>query len=226
MSISISEDVEELIVEYKKHEHEFDIFRNTVVQRIEKSPELSFNGRHIVHSIKSRLKQDSSLRDKIIRKKSAGKQISADNLFSKITDFAGVRVILLRQTDVKLIHDFIRGQQDSGNWIVAEEPIAYTWDPETSEFLRSLGVNCLTKESYYTSVHYLVKPHEGSKICCEIQVRTLFEEIWGEVDHFMNYPYPVDSEICRIQIKVLAKLIATGSRLVDTIFYSLNGRNS
>jgi len=35
--------------------------------------------------------------------------------------------------------------------------------------------------SYYTSVHYLVKPKEESNIICEIQVETLFEEIWGEL---------------------------------------------
>ncbi len=72
----------------------------------------------------------------------------------------------------------------------------------------------------YTSVHYLVKQHVGSQICCEIQVRTLFEEIWGEVDHAINYPEKTDKEVCRDQILVLAKLIGAGSRLVDSIFNS------
>ena len=44
-------------------------------------------------------------------------------------------------------------------------------------------------------------------ICCEIQVRTLFEEIWGEIDHTINYPHSTESIACKEQLKVLTKLI-------------------
>lgn len=77
-----------------------------------------------------------------------------------------------------------------------------------------------SKESFYTSIHYLVRPRKDSDICCEIQVRTLFEEIWGEVDHSLNYPYETSNIACREQILVLAKLVGAGSRLVDAIFRS------
>lgn len=52
-----------------------------------------------------------------------------------------------------------------------------------SSFFKGFEIDCQQKESYYTSVHYLVKPKEESSIICEIQVRTLFEEIWGGIDH-------------------------------------------
>jgi ppGpp synthetase/RelA/SpoT-type nucleotidyltranferase len=54
-------------------------------------------------------------------------------------------------------------------------------------------------------------------LCCEIQVRTLFEEIWGEVDHQINYPFPSKSIACREQIKVLSKIVGAGSRLLDSL---------
>ena len=74
------------------------------------------------------------------------------------------------------------------------------------------------KDSYYTSIHYVVKPKSDSNICCEIQVRTLFEEIWGEIDHTINYPSPTDNKACREQLRVLSKLVSTGTRLADSIF--------
>jgi len=56
-----------------------------------------------------------------------------------------------------------------------------------------------------------------------VQVRTLFEEIWGEVDHALNYPTPTETISCREQLKVLAKLVGAGSRLVDSIFKAAEG---
>jgi len=64
----------------------------------------------------------------------------------------------------------------------------------------------------------VVKPRQDSEVSCEIQVRTLFEEIWGEVDHQINYPRECDVLACREQIRVLARLVGAGSRLADAIF--------
>ena len=76
----------------------------------------------------------------------------------------------------------------------------------------------MVQESLYTSIHYVIKPRTNSPVSCEIQVRTLFEEIWGEIGHLVNYPEPTDSVACREQIGVLARLVGAGSRLADSIF--------
>lgn len=55
-------------------------------------------------------------------------------------------------------------------------------------------------------------------LSCEIQIRTLFEEIWGEIDHELNYPNPTESSVCREQLRVLAKVVGAGSRLVSAIY--------
>ena len=57
-----------------------------------------------------------------------------------------------------------------------------------------------------------------TRTTCEIQVRTLSEEVWGEVDHSINYPCPVEHLACREQIRALARATSTVSRLVDSIF--------
>ena len=108
---------------------------------------------------------------------------------------------------------------ESGDWTLAEAPIAYSWDPEASEFYgNQLGFRVKIKESYYTSIHYLVKPRPDGYLCCEVQVRTLFEEAWGEIDHAINYPDKTKSVACREQLKVLAKLVSTGTSLAEAIF--------
>lgn len=180
----------------------------------------------VIHSVKWRLKDPEHLRDKISRKLADGIEVTADNLFREITDLAGVRILHLYQGQFVEIHSEIMNKINSGDWLLGEAPKAYTWDPETQGFFRGLGINPEVKESYYTSVHYLVKPNNGSDLCCEIQVRTLFEEIWGEIDHAINYPHKTGSVACREQIRVLSKLISAGTRLSDSIFRSYEEYNS
>jgi putative GTP pyrophosphokinase len=70
----------------------------------------------------------------------------------------------------------------------------------------------------YTSVHYLIQPSRGSELTCELQVRTVAEELWGEVSHKLNYPEPTTSLAMTEQLLVLARLTASCNRLVDALF--------
>jgi putative GTP pyrophosphokinase len=74
--------------------------------------------------------------------------------------------------------------------------------------------------SLYTSVHYVVDAGLDARCTAEIQVRTLAEELWGEVDHAINYPHKTQSLACREQIKALARATSSCSRLVDAIYRS------
>lgn len=207
-----------LVEKYKSDYQDFDLLRRHIVDFFSLHPKAA----PYVHSVRSRLKDPDHLKEKIARKWKAEDAISVENLYSKITDFAGVRVLLLHQKQFDGIKEAIDWRIGKGEWILVEPPKAYTWDPEAKKYFESLGLETHNKESFYTSVHYLIKQYEESSICCEIQIRTLFEEIWGEVDHEINYPNKTDKEVCADQILVLAKLIGAGSRLVDSIFNSYN----
>lgn len=204
---------------FEERRHELSIFMKGVEGWFASHPKLTGGSNPTVHSVKSRLKDASHLRDKIIRKQADGDPITAENLFTRVTDLAGVRVLHLYQEQSKAIHaailDKVENQRD---WVFNEPPKAYTWDPEAQGFFADMGLNVHVKDSFYTSVHYLVRPRADSPHCCEIQVRTLFEEIWGEVDHTLNYPNPTDNVACREQLRVLTKVVGAGSRLVDAIF--------
>ena len=213
--------VEAAVQAFMLRRDEIDMFRQQVANFFLTSRHFQTQPLPLVHTVKSRIKDPDHLREKIRRKWADG-PVDATNVFQRITDLAGVRVLHLYSRQFEAIHQAIRLHIDAKNWVLLEEPVAYSWDPDATEFLSSLGIEAKTKESY-TSIHYVVKSHSRSDVSCEIQVRTLFEEVWGEVDHAINYPKQTTNVACREQLRVLAKLASTGTRLADSIFISHDG---
>lgn len=210
--------IKHAVLQYKNQKHVFQRFLNGVVDSFVLEPHLNEYGKPILHSIKHRLKDESHLEDKISRKWNPDDPVTGDNIFEKITDLAGVRVLHLYQDQLPIINDFILGMVKKGDWVLNEKPVAYSWDPEAQKFFESLDLKVEIKESYYTSIHYVVKAVNDNRIKCEIQVRTLFEEVWGEIDHIINYPNKSESPATKEQLRVLSKLVSTGTRLADSIF--------
>ena len=208
--------MEAIIKRVASEHYNIDHFRESTASFFEKHPDLTKSAQ-IVHSVKSRMKDLQHLREKVQRKSSTEDPITPENVFDRVTDIAGVRVLHLYQAQFTQIHRAIKQKLDSQDWIFREQPKAYTWDPESQGFFADHGLKVEVKESLYTSIHYVIKPREDSPVSCEIQVRTLLEEVWGEIDHLVNYPEPTDSVVCREQIGVLARLVGAGSRLADSI---------
>lgn len=221
MTQDVSEKYKEVLEVYEKNFDSLELFYKTVRSFFEAR---SLKG--VVHSIRHRLKDVDHLLEKVERKNNEDERkshqdqlgpINGDNLFARITDMAGVRVLHLHQEQFEIIHHAIMQKIDDGDFYLFEEPKAYTWDPDSNKFFKSLGIKTQQKESFYTSIHYVLKPNERSPITCEVQVRTLLEEAWGEIDHTMNYPLPIEDEQCKENIRVLARLVSAGSHLADAI---------
>lgn len=205
---------------YKENEFIISQFLKRIVNHFSDHPQLNAGLLPIIHTIKYRLKDPSRLAEKIKRKWEKEGPIDGKNLFNKITDLAGIRILHLYQAQFPQIHKEISNQIEIKEWYYAEAPKAYTWDPESVSFFKDLGIQPEVKDTFYTSIHYLIKPREDSHVMCEVQVRTLFEEIWGEIDHAINYPGKTESVACAEQLRVLSKLASTGTRLADSIFLS------
>ena len=206
---------------FRRDKHQFVIFGSSIREFFATHPVLADGNFPAIHSVRFRVKNEDHLREKIVRKHvQDGREIAPDTLFGQITDLVGVRVLHLHMEQFVEIHETIMGQIEQGHWFALERPRAYTWDPEFRKFFEELGLETTLKESHYTSVHYVVKPNESLSVACEIQVRTLFEEVWGEIDHVLNYPEPTGSVACREQLSVLAKMVGAGTRLAESIFRS------
>jgi len=73
-----------------------------------------------------------------------------------------------------------------------------------------------------TDRDYPLKPNRKTPITCELQVRTLLEEVWAEVDHELNYPHKSKILACREQLAVLARATWTCNRLIDAIYRTMD----
>lgn len=212
--------IDSLVDHYIQNKGTFSILLDSINSFVQHSDGL----RKLIHSSKSRIKDPTHLKDKLMRKITESNKaghpfdITRDNLFSKITDLAGFRILHLHTTQFAKINAELTKIFVEQKWTVIEGPNARTWDDETRNYFNSIGVATSVNPNMYTSVHYLIKPNNSSPVTCELQVRTLMEEVWGEVDHTINYPHKSDIHSCREQIKTLARVTSSCSRLVDSIF--------
>jgi len=147
-----------------------------------------------VHYVRYRVKNEEHLIEKIIRTKikDADSNINLTNYKNEITDIIGLRALHLFKEDWKDIHYFI-----ASKWKIFGNPVAYYRSGDSSKLrgsYKKLGFEVKRHDYGYRSVHYLIKIDEIN-ISMEIQVRTIFEEAWSEIDHKIRYPYYVDKKI-------------------------------
>lgn len=220
--------VERLLVTFDEELPRVSLFLGQVLSALSEDSEL---GKH-VHSFRSRLKERDHLQDKILRKIAKAREekkpfdITPANLLVRINDLAGVRILHLYTRQIREIDKALRDVLSEQQYALREDPFARTWDDEYRAFFQSIGIRTVDSPTLYTSVHYVVGSASRTTTTCEIQVRTLMEEVWGEVDHSINYPDRVDSLACSEQLKVLARVTSSATRLVDSIFLTFDDAQS
>lgn len=211
-----------LVKQYEKDRYRFEQFSKVIATQLSEHPRL----KPYYHSIKFRVKDPEHLRLKLIRSalktNIPGKtfDIDSNNLYEKIQDLAGVRILHLYSDQIKDIDAALKFIFEEERYQLLEGPIANTWDDEYRALFKKLSMSVEVRDSLYTSIHYIIGSNNIYQTRCEIQVRTLSEEVWGEVSHKVNYPDQIDSIACQEQIKVLARVTSSCTRLVDSIFKS------
>ena len=215
--------IDELVNHYIENRASFQTLVEGLAKDFVTNPKVA----PFVHSIKFRTKDPESLRGKLRRKavealkKRRVFSITTKNLFIQITDLAGIRILHLYPKQMSEMKPHLEALLAERR-LMTKERIAYTWDEEYRHLFQNLGYVTKYKPSMYTSLHHVVVANRTHKFHCEIQIRTLMEEVWGEVDHTINYPEASGSVACREQLKALARMSSAGTRLVDSIFESHN----
>lgn len=163
-----------------------------------------------VHSLRIRIKDPEHLIEKIIRKKLENNEleITLENYKEVITDLVGVRALHLFKEDWNTIHDYIEK-----TWELKEQPTANVRKGDSEDYTEQFRVKgCSINEHKfgYRSVHYLILFPPSKQVCItELQVRTIFEEGWSEIDHSVRYPYDLENVI-------LAQVSAIHNRLAGS----------
>jgi putative GTP pyrophosphokinase len=141
-----------------------------------------------VHSIRMRLKDPEHLIEKMIRKalEKPGLTFDLKNYRQRVTDLVGVRALHLFKGDWEEIHHFVKR-----TWKLHEKPTANHRRGDCTDWFKALGVKTRVHPHGYRSVHYLVRVPSTRTltVTVELQVRTIFEEGWSEIDHRLRYPY-------------------------------------
>ncbi|MDZ5711357.1 hypothetical protein [Jeotgalibacillus haloalkalitolerans] len=175
-----------------------------------------------VHSVKTRIKNPKNLIHKVIRKTIREKRrdehyvIHKDNYKSEITDLIGIRVLHLYKDQAIHIDSFIRER-----WNLKERCKIYYRSGDYSDS----GVpdddhsfEYKVHEAGYRSWHYLIESNvRGAMHTAEIQVRTIFEEGWSEVDHQLRYPNNINNSLLTEQLLVLNRIAGSADELTNTI---------
>lgn len=126
-----------------------------------------------IEEVHGRVKKVKSILEKLEKN-----HYNIDDISTKITDVAGVRIICQFEEDItKVVSDIMK--RNDMKVVIKKDYLA---NP---------------KESGYRSVHliieYPVNTAFGVKdILCEIQVRTLAINFWATIEHSLNYKYEGD----------------------------------
>lgn len=158
---------------------DFEVHRNEHLNTVQEYA-LAIQQCSGVHSLSFRVKDTEHLVEKIIRKNgkyaAEGKAITVNDYKEHITDLMGLRILLLFKEDWSEVHIFLSGKYSKR---FVEDPFAYIRKGDDRHLYD--GIIKIKEECPYRSVHYVIRHDDGAGL--EIQVRTLFEEAWSEVDH-------------------------------------------
>ena len=173
----------------------------------------------MVHSVKSRIKEPDRLIEKIVRKTEDRKlkygddfQFTLDNYKNEINDLIGIRVIHIFKDQWRDIHEFI-----TRTWKVIEVTANVREGDNTKKF-EELDIEVRSRVSGYRSVHYLVEFYPtNEKVIAEIQVRTIFEEGYGEIDHRLRYSHVEIPEILKSNLLLFNRIVGSADEMASLI---------
>lgn len=172
-----------------------------------------------IHTVKSRLKDPDGLIEKVIRKTEDRRlkygddfQFNVDNYKDEINDLIGIRVIHIFKEQWREIHECIMN-----TWKVIEIT-ANVREGDNVEVFNNLNIEVRSRASGYRSVHYLVEFYPTNRrVIAEIQVRTIFEEGYGEIDHRLRYSHIEIPEILKSNLLLFNRIIGSADEMASLI---------
>lgn len=223
---------------FDKYQNILEEFTDTYLKNINKD-KVNDDEKVKVHSFRTRVKNPEHLIAKIIKRKNENqkkyKLLNKENYEKFITDLIGIRCFVLFKEDWTSFHNYIVSKFDNDikyyikdsindfdenedHFYIAEKPKVHIRNGDAREIYdKVLSPDCVVDGKVYRSVHYIIK-YKG--VYLEIQVRTLFEEGWGEVDHAVVYPYYKDDLILKEYTALLNRLSGLADEM-SSFFYRL-----
>ncbi len=206
------DNLEEIFNHFSVNRHIYEPAAKEIAERLVTS--------NTVHSVRYRIKDAEHLIEKIIRKKieDPKREYTIDNYTEKIDDIIGVRALHLYKSDWEEIGDFIEN-----TWGLKDKPTANIRKGDADEILKMYtekGYEIKEHKYGYRSIHYIIESSPTkTKFTSELQVRTIFEEGWSEIDHNIRYPYDLENPILNEYLNIFNRLAGNADEMGTYIKY-------
>lgn len=206
-----SRDLEEIYNDFNEYRDAYENHANFIANIL--------RSKKMIHSVKSRVKESDRLIEKVIRKSEDRKnkygedfKFTVDNYKNEINDLIGIRVLHIFKDQWQAIHEFI-----INTWKVIEVT-ANVRAGDNTKIFDELNIEVRSRVSGYRSVHYLVEFYPtNEKVIAEIQVRTIFEEGYGEIDHRLRYSHEEIPEIIKSNLLLFNRIVGSADEMADMI---------
>ncbi len=163
-----------------------------------------------IYTIKYRIKDVERMLEKLGQKGSKAK-ITVDNFAKKVPDILGLRIVCLRLSDVEKVERFLGSLRKEEKLVFVKGPVKKQTFVLPVNPGEGVPKDIDLQYSGYSSIHYVIKlgkalrpTGELKSVLAELQVRTILEEAWGEIDHKYRY------EIARREGKGLPDHVTRG----------------
>lgn len=141
----------------------------------------------------------------------------------EITDYGGIRVLCLFEHDIFAVHDYLLNLFTATKYHVNEINV-FNMDDEVyigkikniiKKYFPERDAKYRKKNSGYKSIHYIIKhDYVGTKYPIEIQLRTLLQDVWGELEHSLSYKKGSIHPHIKKSFSLLARDLETSDKLM------------
>ncbi len=188
---------EDILIAFFKEKGKYEKLAEYIIHLIREDPS---SPKESLHTMIYRIKDEARLIEKIDEEnKQLGieaEPVTHKNFQERVGDLLGIRLICLRLSDIKRVEAYLG--------LLAEEKIlqflgkpdqkrSFVLPVDPGETIPE-GLNL--RYSGYSSIHYQVRlgrnsdaPDEFKALQIELQLRTILEEAWGEIDHKYRYVF-------------------------------------
>ncbi|WP_321494828.1 GTP pyrophosphokinase [uncultured Desulfobacter sp.] len=188
---------DDLLISFFKQKEKYKKLAEYVVRLLSDDPSAP---KESIHTILYRIKDASRLIEKIDQENLSPESdlapITHKNFKERIGDIIGIRIVCLRLSDIVNVEAYLE-------YLVEEKILTFLQQPDYKRTFvlpidpgKAVPKDISLQYSGYSSIHYQVKLGENSdvgqafkSIQIELQLRTILEEAWGEIDHKYRYRY-------------------------------------
>jgi ppGpp synthetase/RelA/SpoT-type nucleotidyltranferase len=208
--------------ELKKYYDENSSNMNEILNRIEKDIIDARDKKGIpIYMTRARVKDIDSCYLKTKRKNKVN--------ISTITDMIGLRILCLFEQDIFDVYKYLLTMFDKKVYTL-NEILVYGWkqdsiipiefmENEIKKFTRyhNISFEDIYRDNGYQSIHFVGKYmdfHHNIEYSFEIQLRTLLQDVWGELEHKLAYKQKNPHQFIKQSFMRLSKSLETNDMLI------------